>query len=77
MGKAKQRIMGRAKNSIDRYDLTRHQAIDFIVNELVARPTSLKAKNMISLFGIKSDELTEAGIDYENVAHLERCLVLS
>ncbi len=77
MGKAKQRILGRAKNTLNKYDLTRHQAIDFVVNELVARPTSLKAKNMISLFGLKSEELTEAGMEYERVLQLEKCFSLT
>ena len=71
MGKAKQRIMGRGKNLSYMYDMTRHQAIDFVVNELVARPTSIKARKMISLFGLNSEELTEAGICYEAVSELD------
>ena len=77
MGKSKQRIMGRAKNNLFRYDMTRHQAIDFVVNELVARPTSLRAKDMISLFGLHSEELTEAGMKFEEVSHLEKCFALN
>ena len=72
MGKSKQRIMGRAKKLSYMYDMTRHQAIDFVVNELVARPTSIKAKDMISLFGLHSEELTEAGACYETVSCLEK-----
>lgn len=71
MGKSKQRIMGRGKNLSYMYDMTRHQAIDFVVNELVARPTSIKAKKMISLFGLHSEELTEAGAGYEAVCGLK------
>lgn len=77
MGKAKQRIMGRSKNLSYKYDMTRHQAIDFVVNELVERPTSLQARKMISLFGLHSEELTEAGMQYECVSQLEKCLALS
>ncbi len=77
MGKSKQRIIGRSKNLLNKYDMTRHQAIDFVVNELVARPTSLKAKDMISLFGLHTEELTEAGMGYENISMLERCLAIS
>ena len=77
MGKSKQRIMGRCKNIPFKYDMTRHQAIDFVVNELVERPTSLRAKDMISLFGLHTEELTEAGAKYECVCQLERCFALS
>ncbi len=77
MGKAKQRILGRGKNDLNKYDITRRQAIDFVVNELVARPTSLKAKKMISLFGLNPEELTEAGMEYECVSVLERSLSIS
>jgi len=77
MGKAKQRIMGRSKKLSYKYDMTRHQAIDFVVNEIVARPSSIKAKNMISLFGLHSEELTEAGVEYEYVSQLEDCYALS
>jgi len=76
MGKAKNRLMGRAKNLSYKFDMTRHQAIDFVVNELVARPTSIKAKDMISLFGLHSEELTEAGMNFEQALHLDRTLVL-
>ncbi len=72
MGKSKQRIMGKGKNLSYMYDMTRHQAIDFVVNELVARPRSIKAKNMISLFGLHSEELTEAGACYEAISQLEK-----
>ena len=72
MGKSKQRLMSRGKNFSYMYDMTRHQAIDFVVNELVSRPTSIKAKKMISLFGLNSEELTEAGMGYECVSGLEK-----
>ena len=77
MGKAKQRSFGRCKNLPFEYDMTRHQAIDFVVNELVERPTSLRAKKMISLFGLHTEELTEAGMKYEYISQLERCFALS
>ena len=70
MGKAKQRIMNKGKKIPYMFDMTRHQAIDFVVKELVARPTSIKAKKMISLFGLQSEELTEAGAGYECVSVL-------
>ena len=70
MGKAKQRILGRNRKFSYMYDMTRHQAIDFVVNELVARPGSIKAKNMISLFGLHSEELTEAGAGYECISSI-------
>ncbi len=77
MGKAKQRILGKSRKSLYTYDMTRHQAIDFVINEIIARPTSLKAKNMISLFGLHTEELTEAGMNYEDISKLERCFALS
>jgi len=77
MGKSKHRILGRGKNDLDKYDMTRHQAIDFVVNELVARPSSIKAKRMISLFGLHPEELTEAGAGYESVSKMDRDFSLS
>ncbi|MCR4881512.1 MAG: hypothetical protein K6A44_06135 [bacterium] len=71
MGKSKQRIMGRGKNLSYMYDMTRHQAIDFVVNELMTKPKSIKAKKMISLFGLHAEELTEAGACYESVSNIE------
>ena len=77
MGKCKQRLMGRSRNLSYMYDMTRHQAIDFVVNELTERPSSIKAKNMISLFGLNTEELTEAGAKFEEVIRLEKCFALS
>ena len=65
-------MLGRCKNLPYKYDMTRHQAIDFVVNELVERPTSLKAKNMISLFGLHTEELTEAGANKVKVIKVVR-----
>ena len=77
MGKSKQRIMGRNKHLPYMYDMTRHQAIDFVVNELVEKPKSIKARKMISLFGLNSEELTEAGVKYEYVSQLEKVFALN
>jgi len=76
MGKSKDRLFGRAKNLSYKFDMTRHQAIDFVVNELVARPSSLKAKDMISLFGLQSEELTEAGMGFEQAIQLDKTFAL-
>ncbi len=73
MGKCKSRLFGRKNDLNYKFDMTRHQAIDFVINEIVARPTSLKAKDVVSLFGLQSEELTEAGLKYEQVAQLEKC----
>ena len=77
MGKCKQRLMGRSRNISYMYDMTRHQAIDFVINELTTKSASLKARNMISLFGLNTEELTEAGAKFEEVLQLEKCLALS
>ena len=74
MGKCKNRLFGRKQNFDYKFDMTRHQAIDFVVNEIVARPTSIKAKDVVSLFGLQTEELTEAGMKYEQIALLEKCL---
>ena len=76
MGKSKQRIMGRKPLSY-MYDMTRHQAVDFVVSELLASPCSLQAKKMVSLFGLNAEELTEAGANFESVAQLEKILLKS
>jgi len=73
MGKCKNRLLGRYQKSY-MFDMTRHQAIDFVVNETIS---SAKSKNLISLFGLKSEELTEAGMAYETVSSLEHCFTLS
>ena len=72
MGKCKNRMMGKHKGSY-MFDMTRHQAIDFVVNESIS---SQKSKKLISLFGLKSEELTEAGMAYETVSMLEHCFNL-
>ena len=69
MGKSKNRLLNRHKSSY-MFDMTRHQAIDFVVNETLSRNES---KKLISLFGLKSEELTEAGMAYEAVSSLENC----
>ena len=70
MGKSKNRILGKYKGSY-MFDMTRHQAIDFVVNEVIS---SNESKKLISLFGLKSEELTEAGMPYETVSSLEHVL---
>ncbi|MDD3593325.1 MAG: hypothetical protein PHX18_01725 [Candidatus Gastranaerophilales bacterium] len=74
MGKAKQRSFARARNSYKKYDMTREQAVDFVVSELIINNNYDNAKEFIMLFGLTADELGEAGLSYEHLRSLGRII---
>ena len=71
MGKCKQRLFARAKNEKVQLQITREEAINLVLAELHEYPSSISAKKMISLFGIKAEELSEAGLNYEILRALD------
>lgn len=71
MGKSKQRLWAKAKNQKYPLDMSRDGAIEAVYEELSVNPTSIKAKQLISLFGLKAEELAEVGITYEVLRSLD------
>lgn len=66
MGKAKRRSIERGKH--DRLEnLTREQAISKVV-EMLSKGEDIG--DLVSLFGLKPEELLEAGAEYESVKSL-------
>lgn len=70
MGKCKKRTLYKSNSS---YFMTREEAVNNVF-KIFNEETSLKYKeavDIISLFGISSEELSEAGLSYENLRALE------
>ena len=71
MGKCKRRTMHKANSS---YFMTRQEAINDIFKTIKNSKEKAGIKNVlktISLFGISTEELSEAGLPYENIKALE------
>ena len=73
MGKCKRRTLCKASKS---YFMTREEAINNIFKAFSdkSNPEYDDAKNMITLFGITAEELSEAGLSYENLRALENLM---
>ena len=71
MGKSKKRIIARARNDKNQFQLTREEAIQAVCQEILDDPSSISARNLISLFGLSAEELSEAGISYEILRSLD------
>lgn len=71
LGKCKQRLMARVKNQQNQLKITREEALNFVSEELCTDPTSTSAKKLITLFGLKAEELSEAGVTYEILRSLD------
>jgi len=74
LGKSKQRIIARAKNDRSQINFTRKEALARVIDDLSHNPASISAKNMITLFGLSAEELSEAGLSYEVLRSLD-CLI--
>ena len=76
MGKCKKRTIYK-KNST--YFMTRESAVSDILKIFSKKNTTdnnyKKAVDMISLFGISAEELSEAGVPYENLKALESVFI--
>ena len=79
MGKAKKRNFrncintGGAMNSLPSV-FTREEAVRRIVEAVKINDFSAEIKNIITLFGISAEELTEAGASYEDLVTLKTIL---
>ena len=51
--------------------LTRKDAINVVMEEFDKNSTSGLAKNLISLFGLTAEELSESGMSYEVLRSLD------
>lgn len=66
MGKSKKRIIAKGKyNQFS--NLTRDEAVKLVVEKIAANEN---AEDLITLFGLKEEELLEAGADYEVIKAL-------
>ena len=74
MGKCKKRTLSRTKDSSFRLQFTRQEAVRTVIKEIGNNPTSIYAKEIISLFGITAEELSESGMTYEILRSLDSVL---
>jgi len=51
--------------------MTREEALSFVSNELCDDPSSIPARKLITLFGLKAEEMSEAGVTYEVLRSLD------
>ena len=70
MGKAKKRIIARGKHE-QLSNLTRSEAIKIAVERLTKKEN---ADDIITLFGLRAEELLESGADYESIKSLRGLL---
>lgn len=70
MGKSKRRILHKTNSSMY---MTRENAVSKVFSILSNRKTNerIEAHKIITLFGLEAEELSEAGVDYENLKSLE------
>ena len=71
LGKCKQRLLARARNDKFQLSFTRQKALINVIEDLSQNPSSISAKNMITLFGFTAEELSEAGLTYEVLRSLD------
>jgi hypothetical protein len=71
LGKCKKRLIARARNSKSQMQISREDALNQVYKELDQDPSSITAKNLISLFGLSAEELSEAGVTYEILRSLD------
>lgn len=74
MGKCKRRSISKAKNLGFKLQFTRNEAVRTVIKEIDRNPSSDYAKELISLFGITAEELSEAGLTYEVLRSLDSIL---
>ncbi|MBQ2645310.1 hypothetical protein IJG14_07055 [bacterium] len=74
MGKCKKRTLNKP---ILENSLTRSHAVSIVVNQIKKNELNNEGKNLLTLFGITPEELTEAGASYEEVLILKRFMILN
>ena len=73
MSKSKKRILHKNKDFTP-LSCSRSMAIDYVVKSVKIRKFDEEAKNMLSLFGISGEELSEAGLCWEELKALSKYL---
>lgn len=74
LGKSKKRIISKGKNQCFDMQMTREQALMKVYEELCINPASITAKKIITLFGLKAEELSENGVNYEVLRALDNII---
>jgi len=74
VGKCKRRSISKAKNYSFKTQLTRNEALKAVIDEIYKNPSSVYAKELISLFGLTAEELSESGVSYEILRSLDSVL---
>ncbi len=69
MGKCKKRTLNKP---LTEKTLSRESAIELIIKQIKQNYLDTEGKNLLTLFGISPEELTEAGATYEEVMVLKR-----
>lgn len=73
MGKSKRRILHAGRNN-QITNLTRESALEMVVKSCNTKKIGDEIKDLITLFGLTSEELLEAGARYEDVLGLRGIL---
>ena len=73
MGKSKKRSFNKAREK-DITSVKRADAVTDIINSIRNNSLDSDIKNLISLFGITSEELTEAGATYEELSAVKHLI---
>ena len=66
MSKSKKRILHRNKETAP-MSCSREAAIETVTNSIRNRKFDMNAKKLLSLFGISGEELSEAGLTWEEL----------
>jgi len=72
VGKCKKRTISRVSSF--NMQFTRKEAVKTVLQEIDKNPTSIYAKELISLFGLTAEELSESGMTYELLRSLDAVL---
>ncbi len=73
MGKSKKRIFSKNTDNIG-ITLKRNEIIDNIIYDIKNNKLTEETKRLISLFGISVEELSEAGISFEELSAVKHLL---
>lgn len=75
MGKCKKRLIARSKTDKNPIFITRNEAVESVIDLLTENPSSIEARNTITLFGLTAEELSEAGVSYEILRSMDAFLL--
>ena len=73
MGKSKKRILNKSNETLKPL-LKRKTVINNIIKDIKNNNLREDTKNFISLFGIKFEELSEAGVSYEELSAVKHLI---